>query len=270
MSIMLGVFLLVCAGLFAREAALAPDGRLHIRFLSVGQGDSAMVTTPSGNIVVIDGGPDWSTLEGLGRYLPFFDRHIDMLVLSHPNLDHLASFPEVLKRYSVGSIVFSGIENPLPRYNEMLELAAHAKTQLVPVAAGQTIDAGDGVTLRIVWPPQVMPKGFTKNVNDTSVVLMLEYQGHRALFTGDGEKATEETLARATVDLRADILKVGHHGSKTSSSTGFLLAVHPSLAVISVGKNSFGHPRPEIMSRLQSIGAEVRRTDQEGTIHIVW
>ena len=258
-------------GLGGREWHLRADGHLHLRFLDVGQGDSALITTPTGKIVVIDGGPDWSTLESLGRFLPFFSRHIDLLIVSHPNLDHLLSFPEILKRYSVGMIAFTGVENPLPRYQEILALAREKNIPLLLVSAGKTIDLGDGARLEILWPPATMPKKFPRSDNDTSIVAMLSFQNHRALFTGDEERPVEETLVRAHADVKADVLKVPHHGSRTSSSTGFLLAVSPKLAIISVGaNNSYGHPRQEVIDRLRKLGAEVRRTDREGTIEVVW
>ena len=254
-----------------REHSLSADGRLHVRFFDVGQGDSALITTPSGRTMLIDGGPDWSTLEELGNVLPFFQRHIDLLMLSHPNMDHLLSFPEILKRYSVGMIVVSGVQNSPVRYNELLARARDQHIPILIVSAGHIIRLGDGAVLRILWPPAKMPTGFPKNDNDTSVVAMLEYAGHRALFTGDEERPVEETLVRAHADLRADILKVAHHGSRTSSATGFLLAVHPSLAIISVGAhNSYGHPRQEVVDRLRKFGATVKRTDQDGTVEVVW
>lgn len=122
----------------------------------------------------------------------------------------------------------------------------------------------------VLWPPKKMPKGFAKNENNTSIVLLLRYGHHRALFTGDIEKPTEETLVRAQADLKADILKVAHHGSRTSSTESFLRAVRPSLAVISVGENSYGHPREEVVSRLLHMNIDVRRTDREGTIEVIW
>lgn len=268
--ILFGVCILLITVLGVREWSLQADGKLHIRFLSVGQGDSALITTPSGKIIVIDGGPDWSTLEDLGKYLPFFRRRIDLLMLSHPNLDHLASFPEILKRYRVGMIAMTGIGNTLPKYNQIFALSETQSIPILRMSAGKTLELGDGVLLTILWPPEKMPSGFTKNVNDTSVVARLEYKNHRVLFTGDMERPAEETLVRAHADLNADILKVPHHGSRTSSSTGFLLAIHPSLAVISVGENSHGHPRPEIIDRLRAVGAEVKRTDEDGMVEVVW
>lgn len=264
------VFVLLSFGLTIREWTLLPDGNMHLRFLSVGQGDSAMISTPEGKTIVIDGGPDWSTLEELGKHLPFFSRRIDLLVLSHPNLDHLLSFPEILRRYKVGGILMSGVEDALPRYGEIFALAEQNGIPIIAVSAGQSIEVEDNVTMAILWPPKTMPKGFTKNDNDASVVVMLKYKDQRALFTGDIEKPAEETLVRAHADLKADILKVAHHGSKTSNADAFLRAVSPSLAVISVGKNSYGHPRPEILERLKSMGVETHRTDLEGTIEVSW
>ncbi len=268
--VLLCVLILVSMALGVREMKLQADGHLHIRFLSVGQGDSALITTPSGKTVVIDGGPDWSTLEHLGKKLPFFDRSIDMLLLSHPNLDHLAAFPEVMKRFQIGVLATTEIDNALPKYNQMFVLAKEQETKLLRLSAGQTIDLGDGVILTILWPPSVMPPGFTKDSNNTSSVVRLDYNNHRALFTGDMERTAEMTLVTARADLRADVLKIGHHGSTTSTSMEFLHAVHPSLAVISVGDNSYGHPRAEILDRLKKFGAEVRRTDEDGTVEVTW
>jgi competence protein ComEC len=258
--------------LAGREWNLRPDGRLHLRFFDVGQGDSALVTLPSGRTVLIDGGPDWSTLEELGEVLPFFRRHIDLLVLSHPNLDHLTSFPEILKRYRVGSILFAGTDNPLPRYHAMMALAKQEGVTLTTVHAGQSMDLGDGATLEILWPPARLPKGFSKDANNVSVTMKLVYEDHSALFTGDMEKPVEETLVRSRkTDLASEILKVAHHGSRGSSGTGFLLAVHPKLAVVSVGKdNSYGHPRKEVIDRLQALGAKVWRTDEGGSLEVIW
>ncbi len=259
----------MCGAAF-REWKLGADGNLHIQFLAVGQGDSALMTGPKGTTVLIDGGPDWSTLEALGQYLPFLKRRIDLLVLSHPNLDHLLSFPEVLKRYSVGGIVMSGVESSLPRYRKIFDLASMHSIPIITVSAGQSIEIEEGVTMDILWPPKKMPKGFTNNENNASIVLMLRYGDRRALFTGDIEKPTEETLVRAHADLKADILKIAHHGSRTSSTEPFLRAVRPSIAVISVGENSYGHPRKEVISRLLRMNTDVRRTDREGTIEVIW
>ncbi len=266
----LGVLAVLLLMLGGREYALMPDGKVHIRFLDVGQGDSALLTLADGKRILIDGGPDWSTLEKLGDYMPFFDRRIDMLILSHPNADHMMSFPEVLRRYSVGTLITSGTVYDSGTYQATLSGASLYGVPLVIMHAGQNILLGSD-SLEALWPPEHMPAGMSKDANNESLTLRFTHAGKRVLFTGDIESIVEKTLIEAGVDLKADMLKVPHHGSKTSSSTGFLLAVQPRIAVISVARdNSYGHPNAGVVQRLQSIGSEVRRTDLEGDIEFTW
>lgn len=264
------LLLLFVAALGWRELSLLPDGRLHLYFLDIGQGDSALIVTPHGRRILIDGGPDWTALRHLGDLLPFFDRRIDVMVLTHPHQDHLASFPEILKRYPVGSFLMAGTPYTLGRYQATLdELAVRHVAVLGPDARDIAVESG--VTLRVLWPPPGTFGAQVKNVNIASMVTMLEYHGRRALFTGDIEEVTERELVRLKADLRADILKVPHHGSRGSSSAPFLNAVGMTTAVISSGSgNTFGHPRPEALERLAAAGAVIRRTDREGTIAITW
>ncbi len=267
--ILTGVFVML-ALLAARERTLLPDGRMQAVFLDVGQGDSALLTFPDGTRMLIDGGPDWTTLEALGSRLPFFDRSVDVVLLSHPNSDHMVSLPEVLRRYRVRTLITAGTPFDSGLYHALLSGALLRGVKLTAVEADSTIRIADAV-LTVLWPPVPRPHGMNKDVNNDSIVLRLEQGGKRILFTGDEESIVEKTLLAAGVDLRADILKIAHHGSVTSSSTGFLLAVHPKTAVISVGKkNPYGHPNPVILRRLQSLGIDVLRTDEEGDIVFVW
>ncbi len=270
--ITIGILVIITTILLAfREWSLQPDGHTHFYFLDVGQGDSALIVTPSGKHIVMDGGPDWKALEGLGKYLPFFSRRIDLLTLSHPHLDHYASFPESLKRYDVKTLVISNVESHSPWIKRIRDTANARGTAIKEMHAGETIDLGDHLNMNLLWPPEKLDKSFTTDLNNTSLVFKLSDGIHRALLTGDAEEPVEATLLAAHVDLKADLLKAGHHGSKTSSSTGFLLAVHPNLAVVSVGVgNSFGHPNPGVMKRYETLGIPTRRTDQEGTIEVVW
>jgi competence protein ComEC len=249
-----------------------PDDHFHIHFLPVGQGDSALLTFPHGQNIVIDGGPDWTTLQELGKLLPFFDRHIDLLVLSHPNVDHMVSLTEILRRYSVGGIALSKpTADGVPRvFDELLALAREYHIPVFTLSAGDTLPLPGEATLAVLWPPKRIPTTLGQDLNNDSLVLKLLYGEHRALFTGDIGGAVETTLLAAKTDLRAEVLKVSHHGSRASSSTGFLLAVRPSLAVISVGENTYGHPHPHILKRLQEQEAEVRRTDRDGRIDVEW
>lgn len=265
------VIVLLGSILSVREIFLLPDGKFHVYFLDVGQGDSTFVVLPEGTQILIDGGPDWSALEKIGTLMPFFDRSIDFVILSHPNLDHLASFPEVVRRYRIGALLLHGSPYELGSYTALLSGATARGVPVVRLAAGKDIDLSDDVHLETLWPPKEMPRGMSKDMNNQSLVQRLSYKGHSILLTGDMEKVVEDTLRAAGVDLRSDILKVPHHGSKSSSSTGFLLAVSPSVAVVSVGKeNTYGHPNPGVLERLEAMGVIVHRTDLERTIELMW
>jgi competence protein ComEC len=263
-------FVLLGLVVLTRDVLLMPDGRTHAEFFDVGQGDSALLTFTDGTRMLIDGGPDWRTLEELGKTLPLLDRRIDIVVLSHPNSDHMMSLPEVLRRYRVRTLLTAGTPFESGWYAATLSGAVLAGTKVVTVRAGDRIEAG-AASVRVVWPPVPRPPGMNKDVNNDSLTLMVEAGGKKLLFTGDLEDIVEKTLLAAKADLKADILKVPHHGSRSSSSTGFLLAVDPEIAVISVGRNNtYGHPAPAVVRRLQSMGIAIRRTDEEGTVRISW
>ncbi len=249
------------------ELVRLPDGRVHVHFLDVGQGDSGFIEGPSGQQIMIDGGPDFSALEGIGDVMPFFDRTIDLLILTHPHLDHIGSFPEILRRYHIGAVLLTGVTYDNGRYQEFLSLL---KTEHIPVEIADPahdIDLGDHVRLDILWPPPLYYKKSIKNVHESSIVLKLIYGKDSILFTGDAEEAIERKLLAAHADIAAEILKVGHHGSKTSTSESFLSAVHPALAVISVGiSNTYGHPHPSVLARLTAHHIPMRLTESGGTV----
>ncbi len=251
------------------ELMLMPDGRLHIYFMDVGQGDSALIITPSGKQIIIDGGPaEGSALAEISKHMPFFDRTIDMLVLSHPHLDHLFAFPEILRRYRVGRVLMTGEQATLPRYQEFLGLIKEQRIPILLADPTKDIDFGDGITLDIVWPkPNLF--GSTSDGNNTSVMLRILTASGSIFFSGDAEEPEERAALISGADLSATILKVGHHGSKTSSGTGFLLAIQPSTGVISAGKkNQFGHPHAVILNRFKGLGIPLRATAWEGMIEV--
>lgn len=265
--------LVIVTILAAREVWILPDGRLHIVFLDVGQGDSALIVTPSGKQIVIDGGPgEGSVLAGLSRRMSLFDRTIDLLVLTHPQLDHLFAFPDLLRRYRVERILMTGVQYDLPRYREFLQLIREQRIPVWIADPRKDIDFGDGVLLDIIWPPPTLFNAAVKDVNNTSIMLRVLFgTGAVALFTGDAEEKEERAALASGADLSASVLKVGHHGSKTSSGTGFLLAVHPQLAAISCGEKSrYGHPHAVILGRLRALGIPVRATVWEGPIELTY
>ncbi len=262
---LLGIFVLLL-----QEYKDLPDGLLHVHILSVGQGDSILLVSPSGKQIVIDGGPDLSALEGMGRHMSYFDRTIDLLVLTHPDLDHIAAFPEILKRYQVGTILLTGILTAQPQYQRFLQETADQQIPVIVADPAQDIAMGDGLTLDILWPPKALFGTEPKKTNDTSIVLRAMFESGSILLTGDIEADAENDILKSGADLHANILKIAHHGSRTSSSTGFLLAVRPDAAVISLGKdNRYGHPHPSIMERLKYMHIPMQRTDLKGDISLV-
>lgn len=244
-----------------------PDSTsVTVRFFDVGQGDSAFVTGPHGEQILIDGGPNMDALEELGNAMPFFDRSIDILVLSHPHLDHVASFPQILRRYNIGEVIISGAAYDNGPYQEFLALLTAKHIPILQPTPGQTIDFGDGMQMHLLWPPPIYFGKTVKSIHDTCVVFKLLYGADSVLFVGDMEEVVERELMNAKDDLASTVLKVGHHGSKTSSGTGFLLAVHPKLAIISVAaQNSYGLPSPVTLRKLRDVGIPFRTT-MSGTI----
>jgi competence protein ComEC len=251
-------------------AGLAKDApRLRVDFIDVGQGDAALITSPSGKTVLIDGGPHEA-----GTSLVSFlrGRHVvplDLIVLSHRHADHLGGLPAVVE--TIGARLF--LDAPTPhagREREHLMLALErAHVPIRDATRGRTIDLGAGATLTLLTPPEPLIARSPSVVNANSVVVRLDFGTTSFLFMGDAEAATERWLLRENVDVHARVLKVAHHGGKYSSTLKFLDAVGPEVAVISVGAhNDYGHPAPSTVRRLETGGADVFRTDLDGTVTI--
>jgi competence protein ComEC len=240
---------------------------LEITFFDVGQGEAIFVETPQGHQILIDGGPDATILEKLGQAMPFYDQSIDLIILTHPEADHLSGLVEVLRHYQVGQILENGIQRNTPEYQEWMKLIQKKEIPLKIAQAGQVVHLGPGVNLRILWPDQRLVQSEARKVNNVSIVAQLIYGQSEFLLTGDIEKQIELRLINQGLNLESDVLKIGHHGSKTSSSQIFLEAVNPKIAVISVGKNSYGHPHQEVLERLKKI--KVYQTDKDGDVEII-
>ena len=244
----------------------APD-KLEVDFLDVGQGDAILIKTPGGQNVLIDGGPDKTVVKRLGENLPFWDKRIDLMILTHPHDDHVAGLVEVLKRYEVTRILYTGATHNAPNYLTWLKTARDKKVFLTIVDKPKTLALGRGVELKIFYPEQSFLNKEVKDLNDSSIVMKLVYGQSAFLLTGDAGLAVEKNLLAGGADLMAEVLKVGHHGSEYSTSQEFLDKVKPRMAVIEVGKdNDFGHPNLRIVKRLERAGARVLRTDLDGTI----
>ena len=262
------------AVLLAISIASRPDGLLHLTVLDIGQGDAILVEAPDGGTMLIDGGPDPElTLRRIGTNLPFFARRIDLLVLSHPHQDHVAGLVDVLDRFRVGAVLHAGIPFGNAAFGRLLTDAANARVAVALLRTGQVLDLGAGTTARVLYPAQAdaeapLPEG---DINNGSVVLRLEFGGFSALLTGDAEAPIESALASRGLLEAVDVLKVGHHGSNSSTTAGLVDAIHPSVAIISSGAgNEYGHPAPETLATLAARpGIAVFRTDLQGDVEVV-
>ena len=246
-----------------------PDGKLHVAFLNVGQGDAILITTPRGQQILVDGGPSPTALTtALSREMPFWDRSLDLVVMTHPDADHITGLVEVLERYRVGGWLDNGRPD-----DDAIYAQCQALLTAIPrhtVHAGDRLELGDGVVLEVLHPPPELMTGTEADANNNSVVLRLVWGSASFLLTGDIEAEGEEVLLRSGQPLAATVLKAAHHGSGGSSTAEFLAAVAPAYAVISVGAdNRFGHPHPVVLERLRQLGATILRTDEQGTVEFI-
>ena len=264
---------LLCLAVFAfsiNSIANQKDGLLKIYFFDVGQGDAIFIESPNGNQVLIDGGPDNTVVHKLGKTMPFYDKDIDIIALTHSDADHITGLIEALDRYEVGNIVYSNIVRDSALYGAWQKAVAKERADIVEPVFGKVIDLGNGVTLTILNPAESITGKVVKKVNNESIVLTLKYGETEILLTGDIEAKTERQMILKDADLDADILKVAHHGSKTSTIEEFLYEVSPRIAVIQVGaKNRYGHPTQEVLKRLDDYGIKYYRTDIDGDVKVI-
>lgn len=251
----------------AGAAWAAPS--LRIDFIDVGQGDAALITSPTGKTVLIDGGPRKSAR----ALTAFLARHVhgpvDLVLLSHRHEDHVGGLPAAIRQ--VGARQFMDAVEP----HESAAYATLMRTldaQGIPVrqaTRGRAIDLGGGVRMVLLGPPEPAIHGSRSDVNANSVVVRLTFGAFSALFTGDAEAPTEAWLLQSGAPLHASVLKVAHHGSQYSSGAAFLRSVGARIAVVSVGRvNEYGHPADETLQRLAAGGAAVYRTDRDGDVTI--
>jgi len=249
------------------QIEISDAGKLKIIFFDVGQGDAAFIITPEGKKILVDGGPDNSVIEKLGQELPFYDKKIDAIILSHPHADHLGAFPEILRRYQIGKIYLTGILHTAPDYLEFLNLIKEKNIPVEKIYSIHSQNIENNLEIKYLYPDKDLSGQKIENLNNSSIVFKLTYVSTTALFTGDFEN--DEIFASST-EVKADILKVGHHGSNNASSQRFLKAVSPIYAIISVGlDNSFGHPHFKTVYYLTQLGAIIFRTDQGGDVEFV-
>ena len=247
---------------------LNKDNSLEVTFFDVGQGDAIFIETPYKNQILIDGGPNSLILEKLAQEMPFWDKTIDLIILTHPDKDHVTGLLSVLESYDVERILWTGIVRDTSQYDKWKELIQEENAEIIIAHSSQEIKIGK-VSLDILYPFESLEGEEIKDSNDTSIVSRLIFGNNSFLFTGDATKVSENKII-SNCELNSDVLKVGHHGSKTSTSPKFLENVSPDIAVISCGKdNPYKHPHEIVLKNLEEFGIKILRTDQDGDIKII-
>ncbi|MDD3487064.1 MAG: ComEC/Rec2 family competence protein [Candidatus Moranbacteria bacterium] len=259
------ILILIAVFLYLSYQVFVGVGRLQIIFLNVGQGDSILIQKGTKQIL-IDGGPNGKTeLAELGKHIPYFDREIEAVIVTHPDRDHIGGLSDVARNYKIGKVVETKAEKDTAAFGEWREIIAYDGVETVEAVRGDEINFG-GVKIRILFPFGSVGAA-AGDANNSSVVARLDYGGNSFLFTGDLETAGEGQILKSGENINVDVLKIGHHGSKSSSSEEFLDAASPEEAVISVGvKNSYGHPHAETLSKLETRNIKVHRTDEDSDI----
>lgn len=284
-----------------------PDGKLHVVFCDVGQGDAAYVLFPDGRDMLVDGGSGSQVLGCLGRHMPFWDKTIDLVVFTHPQKDHIGGLPDVFRRYVVTHVMQSDVYASTDIYEELDSLIIDNAIPVTYTTTGDQVRIGP-VELTTFWPSQdiiddnaslasskregnseyVLGAKMSSNLNDYSVVFRLRYGVFDVLFTGDADSRVDEGYSElVSEDERIEVLKVPHHGSKTALSASFVSSLKNNqknisdvvldtkltdtsgYAIISVGKNSYGHPSEDTIHELEDIGLQAKRTDELGDIEII-
>lgn len=277
-----------------------PDDKLHLVFCNVGQGDAILISRRF-NQVLIDGGPDESVLACLSDNMPFWDKTVEIVALTHPQADHLTGLLSVLERYKVDYFLSPPAGNESAGYAKLVQLVKLDESVKVRnVYGGDSIKIG-GMTFKTLWPEKdwalaqlnlpkfpldtlgtfdtldtfgttgtaVLGASTTRNLNDFSLVFHLKFGDFDALLTGDADSKVQDEMSIDFSIPQVEVLKIPHHGSKYSMIDEFLQAAKPNLAIMSVGKNSFGHPAQELLDQLKTSGVDFLRTDQDGSIEIV-
>jgi competence protein ComEC len=268
----LSILILLDAALFLLVFEKPRVGELKVSVLNIGQGDSILVQGPTGKTMLVDGGPDRTVLADLGTELGPLNRHIDMLVETHPDSDHITGLSYVLKTYSVSQFMTPGIPDSTAIFTQIeKQIEAAVGIRQIIARRGMRIDLGGGAYADVLYPDRDMSKETV--TNDGSTTMHLVYGKTSFMLTGDLPSPVEHWLVLldgSDGELKTDVLKAGHHGSKYSTSSEWLGALAPTTVAISVGKNNkYGHPAPETLERIQEQGSKIIETEDVGTIDFV-
>jgi competence protein ComEC len=240
---------------------MRPNAEAEVYFLDVGQGDSILVKFPGNVKILTDAGYGSRVVGELEGVMD--DKYVDLAVITHPQADHFGGFNYLLDRYKFGAFVVTGRGSESEEWEELVEKIDEKEIPVLILSAGDRISQA-GNTVEFLSPTPAIVQ--SEELNDTSFVNLVDFEKFKMLLTGDTGFSIENFLMKNFSDISVDVLKVGHHGSKYSTSVEFLERANPLVAVIGVGKNRFGHPTAEVLERLQ--GSEVFRTDEDGTVKV--
>jgi len=263
-KIKLSVFSLFVANFLAWGFLLSlPEGNLHLKVYDVGQGDSIFIETAAGYKILIDGGPDNKVLNHLGKDMPFYSKQIDLAILTHPHADHFTGLIETIKRYQIKTLWINREKEQGRLFEDWEKVLKDKKIPTRVVSQGDKMVFPDGTTVSVIWPKKDHK---STDLNLGAVVVQVSFGSFDALLAADAGGSVQSYTTSSPVE----VLKVPHHGSKTSLNEAYISSLSPKISIISVGaKNPYGHPSQEILDFLNTIGSKVYRTDKNGTIEIV-
>lgn len=243
-------------------------GKFRLIACDVGQGDGLLLITPTGSQIVVDGGPGRKILDCLSSHMPFWDRKVEMIVSTHPQQDHMEGLVAILGSYKVDTIITTGVVNKTQLFAAWKEALAKSGAKIYAPKAGDRL-AADKLDFDVLWPPADKLRQWQAeapaDLNDTSIVMRVEYGDFCVYLTGDLPKEFLQKI----IDRDCDVLKVVHHGSRTGTNQEVVELIRPKLAIIQVGaKNPYGHPHQEVLDLLEANGVKVLRNDADGEVEI--
>jgi len=267
--ILIMILFSIALGLWYDICVVSPNAKyLKVAFLDIGQGDSIYIETPDGHQMLIDGGPDARVISKLSEVMPYGDRSLDVVLATHPDSDHIGGLPEVLNTYTVSNFVDNGMASDTKIYKSLQDKISANKINKIIAVRGKSImlDKEKNIHFDILFPDRDISN---LDTNDGSIVGRLVYGNESFMLTGDAPIHTENIIEfnETKETLHSQILKLGHHGSHSSSSESFLEAVNPDIAIISAGKNNrYGHPHKDVLDRLLNLHIPYEATYVKGTI----
>lgn len=266
LGVLLGIYL--WGSIYQNSLANPTGSDAQISFLNVGEGDSALINLPGSVQILIDGGRSGTVLNPLSKRMPKNDRRIEYIVESHPDADHIGGLNDVLKSYEVGEIIKTEAQSSSQTYASLENLTKSKNIPVFLANKGENISFGSAHA-EVLNPSENEISSLSSN--NSSIVLRFEYQGSCAMFTGDAEIEAQTKIKNSFSqnELKCELFKVAHHGSAGAFDENLTDVVDPKYAVISVGKNSYGHPASSVLSSLKNMGVEILRTDEKGTVDFV-